>query len=322
MSCVWVNDAEGRNYILPEKGYQRLCNRGMVLLPTGKAVLVTSDKKAIFIDKQARYPADMQAIFERIRELRLKQVQQKVAENNGKNNAIYLRRLVTNRLGRADDIWTKVISYLDASSVVCLYLAVKFFHARLKPDFKNFSLNCVKDGHLNLFQWSKFPLPKERHTLCEEAAKKGHLEIFQALWREKYPLGRSLYYAAVNGHDQFVLNMPFNPGMICEHVFAHYAKMGNVKMFSWCALKKYSLGPSIAFYAAQGGSIEILKVLLDRGYISSGNVYKGAIRGGHIKVLEWLKSIGHPISDKAIRYAEKENKPDIVDWLKKNGFPD
>ncbi|MFN4174286.1 MAG: hypothetical protein ACK4HV_04185, partial [Parachlamydiaceae bacterium] len=162
MSCVWVRDAEGRNYILPERGYERLCKKGMVLLPTGKAVLVTRDKKAIFIDKQARYPADMQAIFERIRELRFREVQQSVAEIKEKNNAIYLRRLVTDRLGRADDIWTRIISYLDPSAVVCLYLAVKFFHPLLKPDFKNFSLNCVKDGHLNLFQWSKFPLPRDK----------------------------------------------------------------------------------------------------------------------------------------------------------------
>lgn len=172
MSCVWVNDAEGRNYILPEKGYQRLCKRGMVLLPTGKAVLVTSDNKPIFIDKQARYPADMQAIFEKIRGLRLKQVQQKVVENNGKNNAILLNGLVTDRLGRADDIWTNVIRYLDPSSIVCLYLAVKFFQARLNPDFKNFNLNCIRDGHYNLFLWSKFPLPEYSHVLCEEAAKR------------------------------------------------------------------------------------------------------------------------------------------------------
>jgi len=321
MSCVWVNDAEGRNYILPEKSYQRLCNKGMVLLPKGKAVLVTSDKKAIFIDKQARYPADMQAIFEKIRGLRIKEVQRKVAENNGKNNAVLLNGLVTDRIGRADDIWTKVIGYLEPSAAACLFLAVKFFHGRLNPDFKNFSLNCVKDGHLNLFLWSKFPLPQIRNTLCEEAAKKGYEDILKALHRAGYPLGNALYEAAVNGHENLVLNFPFERISYCQHVFNYYAKKGNVKMFSFCLEKSNQVGPFVAFFAAEAGSIEILKILKDKGFLNRGNVYEGAIRGDRIAVLEWLKSIDYPKCNAAKKYAQETNKSHILDWLKKNDFP-
>ena len=322
MSCVWDRDAAGRNYLIPDQVHQRLCNGGRVVLPNGKTRLITKDNQVVHVQKNAKYHRDVQFLLNLIGTLTLKEFQHQIIQIRRLNNLQRFNRLITNSNGRVNDIWKLIITFLDPTAKVCLYLSCNFFRGWLNPDFKNFSLNTVRDGHLNLFLWSKFPLPRDRPELCEAAATRGHEAILFKLYDLKFPLGISYFNLMNNGHKEILKKYPAKEEINSRVVFEYYASKGDYEMFVWCYHNLNGMGPFTTDLAAKGGSIKILQILRKCQMLSFGNIYLGAIEGEHIHVLEWLKSINYPICSEACQYAIKHKKYKSLEWLRNNDFPE
>ncbi len=108
------------------------------------------------------------------------------------------------------------------------------------------------------------------------------------------------------------------------------AENGNLDIFKWGflnnslhhRLQKGSMGHSwICSAAARGGSLDILKFLLEHQFRLGSNVCASAALNGHLNVLKWARANGCKWDDMTRINAQNHGHLEVLKWAIENGCP-
>lgn len=95
-------------------------------------------------------------------------------------------------------------------------------------------------------------------------------------------------------------------------------------MFRWAVHSGCEQGRYIANFAAEGGNLDIIKMLTDQGEEWNDKICSILVSSGHLEVLKWAKDSGwyQPTNNKRIfALATRGGNLDMLCWLRENGFP-
>lgn len=180
-----------------------------------------------------------------------------------------------------------------------------------------FDISEEKIMKMGVKKWIDHIIPK--HKICNIAASKGYLNIFE--WsRKKYLCCyyTSYYLAAKNGHFELVKWIgKHHPWKIsaCEGA----AEGGHLNILKWLIDQGFPCGNSLCTYAALGGHVHILEWLWDQGYNFSETTCARAAEGGHFEVIKWLRDKNCPWDDLTCEFAKNCGHLDILKWCIENG---
>lgn len=201
--------------------------------------------------------------------------------------------------------------------------------------YANYSICCTingingaaRNGHLHILEW----LHQNKSTgwtinAMDIAAGSGHLDVVKWLHRNRTEgcSQRAMHWAARSGHLSVVK-------WLYKHKVKRYScrtplsaiHSGNLGMLEWMAttnLPMRGLASNEAVrFAAEKGSIDILKWLHRNGYIKNINTKQGiiyAVINGHLTTAQWLYRKGYSTpSSQAVSYAARIGRVDIIRWL-------
>ena len=153
-------------------------------------------------------------------------------------------------------------------------------------------------------------LRSRRQVACEE----GRLDVLKWLWKHDGPLlttlvlkelYKDLYYAGLHGH---------------KHVLDWYFTLPRdgldrrvVQALDYCG--------GACNGAAQGGKLELLKYLGQKGSIFSATTCAMAAGTGQLHVVKWLRENGCPWDESTPRVAAFQGHLSTLKWAHENGCP-
>jgi len=184
-------------------------------------------------------------------------------------------------------------------------------------------INSILNLHTNIFKWlvniKKDTIPQNSAVgYCVGAAISGSLEIIKYFLETKLE-GKNIYD-------------PFN---ILSNVDARFilfkaAMHNHLNIVTYLHSNDYPWGSGVYYFAAKGGSLEILKYLHENGCdkgrleIYKFNVEtctKAAAENGHFEVLKYLRELGFAWNSYTMRGAAENGHLEIVKYLHENGCP-
>lgn len=178
---------------------------------------------------------------------------------------------------------------------LCRDLVETIFSFSTDFELTLYNMACGEEG----------PLAKE--VLCEEAARRNNLSILKYLIEDKIPVTEVTVAQLVkhgNLEELKWLKEKINKGecnfvvLSCNHnLVCNYAsKFGQLDCLEWLLENGYSFCEKDAILAAEGGFLEILKLLHTRGLKLDFQVMEAAAKGGSVEVVEFLLSKNCPKS--------------------------
>ena len=193
---------------------------------------------------------------------------------------------------------------------------VKYLHSEGYEFGKFTFLEAVKSGNLEVFEWLCMMNCKNDHSLnIEYGLKGGNLDIIKYLYEKDQPLSpiRS-YYATTSGNLKLVewlfeQNFEFDGinGALCN---------GSLEIVKLFLEKGYVLSEDAMSTAAVSGNLELLQFLHKMGLGYDKDTMWQAAEGGHMNVVWWLYDIGCDICDgDEFRVKNKERYWEFIDWV-------
>lgn len=221
---------------------------------------------------------------------------------------------------------------------------------------------AAEGGHLHVLQFlrSQHMNAKWNHKTPMKAAERGHLEVLRWAMENRCPVDPYTYHgAAMYGHvhileylhathapyDAFAANAAAGQGHLHvlewfkehetfymlrqQHLLKYAARENQIKVLEWvCSQPEdrfheaFGLTADVMASAAEGGHVEAMQWLRDRGTDWNTNVSNVAALEGKLEALKWLVDKGCPLNpDEAIEACfcgEKDSWNDTFEacvWL-------
>ena len=153
-------------------------------------------------------------------------------------------------------------------------------------------INAINTGRLDILQkaFDDGRLPTNNITLCEQAARKGHLHILQWLrahnckWDE-WTCNRAVLHGHFHilqwAHDN---GCPWWKDEMCCRV----VDSGNLNILKWLRIKGCPWNEDVCSNAAWFGNLTILKWAHENGCPWNRRTYTNALKNKHWHIVKWL----------------------------------
>jgi hypothetical protein len=126
---------------------------------------------------------------------------------------------------------------------------------------------------------------------------------------------RFLALALCNGRCPFVewVLSDVEPDTDARYI-AYAAESGSLELVKWLRAKGYTVGTDAMSNAATSGNVDQCKWVSHHGLAPTQSAMKAAVDGGHVQVLEWLSSMGCMCTRKLLRHAVRRGGVPVVAW--------
>ena len=196
---------------------------------------------------------------------------------------------------------------------------------------RNTPMGAAEHGHLEVLRWAiENHCPVDAYTY-HDAAMYGHVHILEYLHTTHVPYDAfAANMAAAQGHLH-VLEWFEEHGYVLwqDRILKHAARENQIKVLEWACsqpstrfARATGLTADIMAVAAEGGHVEAMQWLRDRGTDWSAFVSETAAREGKLEALKWLADKGCPFDAnaaiEACFYGEKDSWNDTFEacvWL-------
>lgn len=194
---------------------------------------------------------------------------------------------------------------------------VKLLHSK-GYTFDEFTfLQAVESGNLDIFEWLCMMDCKNDHRLnMQYGLEGGNLDIVKYLFEREWmpPSPISSYYATKSGNLKLVEwlfdeNFEFDDisGALCN---------GSLEIIKLFLEKGYELSEDAMDVAAGSGNLELLQFLHKMGLDYDQDTMWQAAERGHMNIVWWLYDIGCDICNgDEFRVKNKERHWEFIDWL-------
>jgi len=186
----------------------------------------------------------------------------------------------------------------------------------LRSQHVNAKWNCktpmkaAEHGHLEVLRWAiENFCPVDAYTY-HHAAMYGHIHILEYLNTTYAPYDAFAANAAAQEGHVHVLEWFLEHGYILwqDRILQHAARENQIKVLEWACSRPttkfqraFGLTVDTMESAAEGGHVEAMQWLRDRGIDWNANVSDVAAREGKLEALKWLVDNGCPLdADEAI----------------------
>ena len=114
-------------------------------------------------------------------------------------------------------------------------------------------------------------------------------------------------------------------GAVYEGDLVNYAAFqGSVEILRWLVEEKgWELNRETDWFVGQGGSVEVMEYLVDRGHEFTSGAGCGVAKGGHLEALKFLRGLDPPCPwyDNTCCWAAREGHLEILKWLRDEDPP-
>lgn len=177
----------------------------------------------------------------------------------------------------------------------------------------------------------------------EYAAKTGNLDLMKWLYAHGFELPE---YISDDGHEYIVLyiiksNFPFIQKKMmlewynsvspihCPWAMNDAAEAGNIDLFQYifdafCSSSYTERDFSPCYYAAKGGSLDMLQYLRSKGFPWDEDICNVAAQKGHFSIVKWALQNGCPFSGYVyadVIKSKSSNTLEMMNWLYDRGYP-
>jgi ankyrin repeat protein len=153
----------------------------------------------------------------------------------------------------------------------------------------------------------------------ESAAKDGYIDIVEYFINRGGDSSTAIYPAALYGHFDLIKYIVDNynyPDVYLEDALTAAAEGGHLEILVFLMNKGYTNG-GLLHYAAKGGHIDVIKFLIDKGYNNWNDGLNGAIVGGHMDLVKYFIELGAKVSNISLWFAKNEGKDkNILEYIR------
>ena len=188
---------------------------------------------------------------------------------------------------------------------------------------------AAESGHLEVLKWLREEdCPWDQWT-CAHAAEGGHLDVLKwarengCIWDDA-----TCYYAAATG-QLHVLEWVITENSVYEipRLLGIAASKGQQHILEWMSERHYmtaeiALEVDLRVYAAEGGHLQLLKWLYEKGYgVEDKDICSVAAKKGHLHVLKWAREVAECPWDRqeCLRMARMKERKNVLEWIEKKG---
>jgi len=192
--------------------------------------------------------------------------------------------------------------------------------------------SAAKGGHLHVLQFlrSQHVNAKWNRKTPMKAAEHGHLEVLRWAIENHCPVDSYTYHhAAMYGHIHILeyLNTTYAP----YDAFAANAaaQEGHVHVLEWFLEHGYILWQDrILQHAARENQIKVLEwacshptTMFQRAFGLTADIMESAAEGGHVEAIQWLRDRGTDWNTDVSNVAAREGNLEALKWLVDKGCP-
>jgi hypothetical protein len=192
---------------------------------------------------------------------------------------------------------------------------------------RHVSEDAARCGHPNVAAfWPRafmnYKMEPWGETTCEEAARKGYLEVLKWAHTNGCPWNKRTCEAAAEGGHLNVLEWARGNGCPWDDgTTAIAARAGHLKVLRWARANNCPWNATTCAAAAEGGHLEVLQWLRANNCPWDSSTCFAAARGGHLEVLQWARANKCPWGSCTCSAAAQGGHLEVLQWATTHGCP-